>query len=79
VVSNRGALPEVAGDAASPVDPTDADALARAMLDLLDPDRAREAARRGRARAAHYTWTACARATRAAYERALAARARRTR
>ena len=44
VVSNRGSLPEVAGDAASPVDPDDADALGRREMErLLDP----EARRRG--------------------------------
>ena len=36
VVSNRGSLPEVAGDAATPVDPDDAEGLAREMARLLD-------------------------------------------
>ena len=77
VVSNRGALPEVAGDAASPIDPLDADALATEMERLLDPGAAGVAAANGLVRAAHYTWDATADAARTAYRAAIAARARR--
>jgi glycosyltransferase involved in cell wall biosynthesis len=77
VVSNRGSLPEVAGDAASPVEPTDAEALADEMERLLRPEVARDAAARGLARAAHYSWDACAAAAREAYRAALVARERR--
>ena len=79
VVSNRGSLPEVAGDAASPVEATDAPALAEEMYRLLRPDLARDAAARGLARAARYSWDACAAAAREAYRAAVAARERRAR
>lgn len=77
VISNRGSLPEVAGDAASPIDPLDADALAIEMERLLDPDAARVAASNGLVQAARYTWDATAQAARGAYAAAIAARARR--
>ncbi len=68
VVSNTSSLPEVAGDAALLVDPTDvgeiADALARA---LTDPGVAADLRRRGPERAAGFTWEATARATLDAY------------
>lgn len=75
VVSTRGSLPEVAGDAARPVDPDDHEGLASEMDRLLSPAAAGEAAERGIAQAARYTWDACATATRAAYRKALTARA----
>jgi glycosyltransferase involved in cell wall biosynthesis len=71
--SNRSSLPEVAGDAALLFDPEDTRAMAAAIERLLaDPaerERLREA---GRAQAARFTWRACAEATVASYERALA-------
>jgi glycosyltransferase involved in cell wall biosynthesis len=79
VISNRGALPEVAGDAATAVDPMDTGALADEMERLLNPEAAREATRRGLARAAHYSWEACAAAAREAYRAAVATHARRAR
>jgi glycosyltransferase involved in cell wall biosynthesis len=79
VISNRGSLPEVAGNAASPIDPADADALAGEMERLLAPDAAREATTRGRARAAAYSWDRCAVAARTAYQAALDDRRRRGR
>jgi glycosyltransferase involved in cell wall biosynthesis len=79
VVSNRGALPEVVGDAASPVDPDDAGALADALADVLRDEVAREAIARGRAQAARYSWETCATAARAAYRAASAAREGRAR
>jgi glycosyltransferase involved in cell wall biosynthesis len=72
IVSNRGALPEVAGDAALIVDADDADGLAAAMRRYLDePETARAAVERGLARAAAYSWDASA-ATLLARYRALA-------
>ena len=79
VVSNRGSLPEVAGAAASPVDPSNPDAIAREMERLLDRDAARSAGSRGLEQAAKYSWDACAAAARDAYRAAMSARARRAR
>jgi glycosyltransferase involved in cell wall biosynthesis len=79
VISDRGSLPEVAGDAAAPIDPADADALASEMERLLGPDAARAATTRGRARAAAYSWDRCAAAARTAYQAALDHRRRRGR
>ena len=70
VISSRGSLPEVAGPAADPVEPDDADGLTSRMLALLDDDTAREASRKGLAQAAHYSWRACAAAARGAYRAA---------
>jgi alpha-1,3-rhamnosyl/mannosyltransferase len=74
VISNRGSLPEVGGDAATPVDPEDAEGLAREMSALLVPEAAAAATARGLARAASYTWAECARQARTAYAAAVAAR-----
>ena len=74
VVSNRGSLPEVAGDAASPVDPNDGAALAAEMSRLLRPEFALAAIARGRAQAARYSWDAAAAAAREAYRAAVAQR-----
>jgi len=75
VVSDRGALPEVAGGAAVVVDATDAEALA-ATLARLSTDQAwaenRGAAGLDRARA--FTWDATARAVGRAYDEATARR-----
>jgi glycosyltransferase involved in cell wall biosynthesis len=72
IVSNRGALPEVAGDAGLIVDAEDADGLATAMKRYLhEPDTARAAIERGLARSAAYSWDASA-ATLLAKYRALA-------
>jgi glycosyltransferase involved in cell wall biosynthesis len=57
IASNRSALPEVAGDAALLVDPTDREALGEALRELtVNADLCRELARRGIARAATFTW-----------------------
>jgi glycosyltransferase involved in cell wall biosynthesis len=76
VVSNRGALPEVAGRAGAIVEPDDPDAMADAMATLID-DRAAaaEAAARGLVEAARYTWDETARRTIVAYQHALLYRA----
>lgn len=64
VTSNRSSLPEVAGDAALLVDPTDVSEIAEALARVLtEPAVAADLGRRGRDRAAGFTWTATARAT----------------
>ena len=66
VVSNTSSLPEVVGDAALQVDPTDVDALAEALVRLVT-----DAALRGRLRAvgppqaARFSWSAAAAALKA--------------
>jgi glycosyltransferase involved in cell wall biosynthesis len=71
--SDRGSLPEVAGDAALLFDPYDVPAITAAVERLLgdraEADRLRAA---GRDQAARFTWAATARATAGSYERALA-------
>lgn len=71
VISSRGALPEVAGPAAEPVEPDDVAGLAARMAALLDVETARAAAARGLDQAARFSWAACARAARQAYAAAL--------
>jgi glycosyltransferase involved in cell wall biosynthesis len=77
VVSNRGSLPEVAGNAARPIDPENPEAIAAEIARLLDAQAARQAIAEGLAQAGRYTWEAAARAAREAYARAVVARARR--
>ncbi len=73
VAANATSLPEVAGDAALLVDPTDPEAVADALLRLAsDAALAEELRRRGRARAAEFTWERTARETLDVYRRALA-------
>ncbi|HEY7350274.1 MAG TPA: glycosyltransferase family 1 protein [Ktedonobacterales bacterium] len=61
VCSNAGALPEVAGDAALLVNPTDTDALGTMLSRLLRNPRLRALlSKKGQARAAKFTWDACA-------------------
>ena len=72
VTTTGGSLPEVAGDAAVLVDPGDVGALAAAVAKLAtDPAARHDAAGRGLARAAAFTWERCADLTVAAYRRAL--------
>ena len=64
VTSNTSSLPEVAGGAALSVDPEDVDEIAGALERVLtDPTLADDLRRRGRERAASYTWAATAHAT----------------
>lgn len=74
LTTRRTALPEVGGDAVAYTEPDDA-SIAQSLRALLDDPagRARLSAA-GRARAAGFTWDACARAHIAAYERAVALR-----
>lgn len=68
IVSDRGALPEVVGDAGQIVRADDADGLAAAMRHYLEePARMEAAAARGRARARAFSWDGSARTLRAAY------------
>ena len=77
VVSSRGSLPEVAGGAAEPIDPDDADAMAAQMRALLDDSHAQMAAQRGLLQASRYSWAACAAAARTAYASAMEVHAHR--
>ena len=70
--SDATSLPEVAGDAAALFDPRDTSAIASTIRRLLsDEAYARGLVRRGRARAATFTWERCAHDVLASYERAL--------
>ena len=74
VISSRGSLPEVAGRAATPIDPDDVDGFVTAMRTLLeDPAGAIE---RGLLQASGYQWAACAVAARSAYQSAFEVHAR---
>ncbi len=74
ITSNQASLPEVAGDAAIMVDPRDVDALRDAMQRLIeDEQEAKRRADLGLARAARFTWRACAEKTVAVYRDALQA------
>jgi glycosyltransferase involved in cell wall biosynthesis len=75
VVSSGGSLPEVAADAATPLDARDVDGFSAAMSTLLDEGTARAASERGRARAALFRWDACAARVRRAYAAARDGRA----
>jgi glycosyltransferase involved in cell wall biosynthesis len=74
VAADAGSLPEVLGDAGVLVAPWDDKGWLEAARRLAFEAEAREELRaRGLARARGYSWEACAKATLAAYERALAA------
>lgn len=61
IVSDRAALPEIAGDAALLVEPLDCEAIAAALQRIAaSADLRVELARRGRARAERFTWDATA-------------------
>lgn len=75
ITSNITALPEVAGDAALLVDPTDTDALAHALQRVLAEPELRAALRaRGFKRAAQFSWAQTARLTAEAYRFAFGGR-----
>ena len=76
VISSRGSLPEVAGPAASPIDPDDANAFADEMQAILEEDPSPRIAR-GLEQASHFSWSACAAAARLAYQSAMELHARR--
>ncbi|MEL6645013.1 MAG: glycosyltransferase family 1 protein [Pseudomonadota bacterium] len=69
IASRTTSLPEVAGDAAILIDPTDDNGLAQAMLDILtDEHRAQTLVAKGKARAASFQWSDCAKAMAALYD-----------
>ncbi len=68
IASNRSAIPEVAGDAALLVDPENVEELGAALLQLADDESLRhELVRRGRERAAEFTWESAVERTWAVY------------
>jgi len=72
VISDRGSLPEIAGDAALAVDPDDAAALAAALERVWRDPALRQSYRdKGLARAAEFSWERCARETLAVYRRVM--------
>lgn len=74
LASNASCLPEVLGDAAVLVDPTDVGSFIAAGRTLLEnSDRRREMIARGKARAARFTWRRCAELTTQVYRDALIA------
>ncbi|MDI3340197.1 MAG: glycosyltransferase family 1 protein [Sphaerobacter sp.] len=72
VVSDRGALPEVGGEAAIVVDPRDPAAIAAGLARALDPAERERRVAAGLAHAARFRWDAAGRATLAAIEEAVA-------
>jgi glycosyltransferase involved in cell wall biosynthesis len=72
VASNRGALPDVLGDAGLLVEPDDADAMANAIERMIDDEAfAAESAAKGLVRARQFTWDLTARRTFDAYQQAI--------
>lgn len=72
VTSGVTSLPEICGDAAFLVEPTDEDHVFEASRRVLEePDLADDLRRRGRARARRYTWKETAKQTLLAYQAAL--------
>jgi glycosyltransferase involved in cell wall biosynthesis len=77
IVSNRGSLPELVGDAGLVVDPDDSSTLAHAMHRVLTDAATRRRMREaGIRRARHYTWRASAARVAAAYREAVSRRSR---
>ncbi|MGE4651353.1 MAG: glycosyltransferase family 1 protein, partial [Myxococcota bacterium] len=73
VVADRGALPEVTGDAALHADPSDPHSIAEAIARLADDGDLRERLReRGIERARRFSWKKTAEETRSVYREALA-------
>ena len=72
IISNRGSLPEIAGQAALVVDPDDAAELGSALARVWRDPGLRAALRhKGLARAAEFSWERCARETLDVYKRVL--------
>jgi glycosyltransferase involved in cell wall biosynthesis len=72
VTSSRSALPEVAGNAALLVDPTNLDAIAAALIDLANSaERRQELSAAGRTRAELFTWRRAVDQTYAVYQELL--------
>lgn len=71
ITSNTTSIPEVAGDAAIMIDPTDTSALAAALQDMMtNAARRKELSAKGLARASSFSWESCARETLQTYRRA---------
>ena len=72
VAARRGGIPEAAGDAALLVDPDQPAEAQRALREVLEtPELARAKRGAGLARAAGFTWSACAERIAELYERVL--------
>ncbi|MER3545072.1 MAG: glycosyltransferase family 1 protein [Chloroflexota bacterium] len=72
IASDRGAIPEVVGDAALLMDAEDAEALAGHLIRVLgSPDEANRLRERGFARAAQFSWRRTAQCILESYQRAL--------
>jgi glycosyltransferase involved in cell wall biosynthesis len=68
ITSNRSSLPEVAGDAALLIDPTQVEALASAIATVMNDGAMRQALRiKGLARARAFSWETVAQQTLAIY------------
>lgn len=74
VISSGGALPEIAGPAATPIAPDDVEGFASEMAKLLDRDAACMSAERGRRRARDFSWTDTAAKVACAYTEAVGRR-----
>ena len=73
VASDRPALPEMLGDAALLVDPTDPESIADAIISVLESEElAADLRRRGVDRSAGFTWERCAELTAAVYREVVA-------
>jgi glycosyltransferase involved in cell wall biosynthesis len=71
ITSNISSMPEVAGDAARLVDPTNLEEIAQAMNELaVNEPLCREMALNGRKRAGQFRWSSCAHAIANCYRRA---------
>jgi glycosyltransferase involved in cell wall biosynthesis len=72
LTSNSSALPEVSGDAALLVDPTNLDAISSGLRELATNEELRKKlSDRGKARAAGFSWEAAVSRTWAAYRELL--------
>lgn len=72
ITSNRGAFPEVVGDAGIMIDPNDVDGLARAMHTVLNNDGLREdMINRGLERSRLFSWEKCAKGIFEVYQEVL--------
>jgi glycosyltransferase involved in cell wall biosynthesis len=75
IASQRGAIPEVLGDAGLLIDPDDTDALAEAMARMLgDRQLSNLSSNRGLRRSLTFNWQGSAEALRGAYQHAIALR-----
>jgi glycosyltransferase involved in cell wall biosynthesis len=73
VTTRAGSIPEVVGDAAVVVEPGDVEALAEGLASVLGGDGVDDLVRRGRLRAATFTWDRCAAGLMNLYREAVAA------